>query len=1388
MSTRFLFIFSLFFIIGQFLSQSNASTINDNYAFKRIDASNGLISNNITTIFKDMKGFVWIGTSSGLSRYDGHHFVNLTHDVFDSLSIKDNYIVDIQEDIDGNLWIETRWNYVVYDSKNEVFINDISIINVFFDGKVNIDDQLKIRIDENKDFWIITSDNKIVRFDHTSHEVSTPLANILDSVNDPIIDFQHVNNDYWILHSSGEMRCFEGKSFLLKHHYKHKFSPTTSDDSNGRFFIDADGDIWVYGMYKGILFYSQKQSKWSNYSTSSAEITLSSDIVRQVIQDNNGLFWIGTDHGGIQILTKQSHRVIDLKTQKSNLKSLSQNSITSLYCDDLGIVWIGTFKRGVCLYHESIYKFPHINNVDSDPSSLPYSDVNCFVEDKLGNLWIGTNGGGLVFQNKRTQAYKVYKHKEGANSISSDVVVNMFMDKDNILWIGTYEGGLNRFDGEKFKTYVYNSEDSTSLPNNSIWTIIQDKRDRLWIGTLGGGVALFDCKKDKFITVPNSGNVDLPSQYVSSIKQLRNGQIMIGTALGIIFYDVDNECYRYHPNLERSSTLDLNNKNVNDVYEDSRGLLWFATREGLNLYDPYNDFLKVFRKRDGLSEDMIDCILEDNDRHIWVSKGTGISRIFITTDSKSSELSFEILNFTENDGLQGNSFNVNACAKLSTGELLFGGSNGFNRFNPLDIKYNTNIPKVVFTDFYVFNKQILPSQKVKGRVILQKSVVETDYIRLPYSINVFSIEFAALNYFIPEKVKYRYKMEGFDIEWMDVDEYMSKVTYTNLNPGTYRLLVKARNNDGVWNDNPSVITIEVLPPFYVSPIAIVIYVFLFIALLVFARSRLLRKERLRFELKQERDESKRNRELDEMKLRFLTNISHEFRTPLTLILTPVEKVLKDTNNEQVQKSLSIVYSNAQHLLHLVNQLLDFRKLDLHGLRYNPSYGDGIDFLSVVANNFTESFSKKDVRYTFESSVKQLNFFFDKDKLQKILMNLVSNALKFTPEGGEVKILVDSVIQPDTKDDFLRIQVSDTGIGILEDEVDKIFERFYQTQHAQALGHSGSGIGLNLTREMVQLHGGDIQVESNPGKGTVFTVWLPIHEEETTLEIEHLIDEVDAIDEEVVGRDLGKQKITILVIEDNSDFRSFMKDTLSERYHVIEAGDGEEGLALIYDKLPDLIVSDVMMPRLDGMQLCKKIKSDVRTSHIPLILLTARSADEDKIRGFEIGADDYITKPFNMDLLLLRIQNQVEKRLAAQKSFRKNMAINPAEVEISSLEEKLIKKAIKLVEDNIADSKFSVEDLSRELGMSRVYLYKKMLAITGKTPIEFMRIIRLKRAAQLLGTSQLTVAEIAYQVGFNSPRYFSKYFKEEFGKLPSVYAHEKDELAKKENGGDVPFHL
>lgn len=1344
-------------------------SVGTQYSFLRVDASNGLVNNQTTCIYQDSRGFIWIGTSSGLSRFDGTNFVNYTHNDKDTNSIPDNYIVDIQEDAEGNLWIQTRWEYTVFDVKKERFIADISGL---LEHNGIFEPISRVYIDVNKKLWFIPqSKNRFATFDIKERKLIEPFESKVDR-NIAISDIFHKEGSYYFLYNNGVIESFDDTSFRLI------FSDTFLNEelegviSNGSIFVDNEKDLWVFGNNEGIYYYKTSSKKWNHLTVSGSDIKLSSNLIKKIIQDDRGLIWVGTDHGGIDVINKFSKSLQTLYHQTDNPKSLSQNSITDIFIDNNNIVWIGTFKKGICYYHESIHKFPHYHKLLFDKNSLPYNDVNCFAEDKKGNLWIGTNGGGLIYFDRINLRYTVYKYDpNNSNSISNDVIVSLFIDDQELLWIGTYTGGINTYNGQNFKRYGASKETGKGLSNDNIWTITQDKKNRIWIGTLGGGIVLFDKQLGDFIKVPNQGQTTLPSPFVNQIFKMRNGNLFIATGVGVVFYDIDENRYRNHPLDNRTIQLQISNNNVNAVYEDSRGLLWVATREGLTVIDPQSDFSKIFRKEDGLPQDIINCILEDEYQSIWVSKSSGISQIIVNPEKPREDYRFSIYNYTEADGLQGQEFNANASFKTRKGELIFGGPNGFNLFQTKSIKYNKNLSKVVFTDFQIFNKSVKVGEKVNNRVILHESILSQDELVIKHSMNVFSIEFAALNYFISSKVKYKYKLEGFDKDWMGVDGNVRKAVYTNLNAGSYIFKVKACNNDGLWNEDYAQLKLTILPPFYASSLAYVIYFILIIGALVFFRYSMLKKERVKFKIEQERLLARRNHDMDEMKLRFLTNVSHEFRTPLTLILTPLEKLLKIEKDDSERKLLETINRNARNLLDLVNQLLDFRKLDLHGLKYNPSYGDIIPFLIEVCGDFLEGFQRKGINFEFLSSIKQLNFNFDAKKLQKVMMNLISNALKFTPSGGNVAIIVELNESSDINDKYIIIRIKDSGVGILEEERDKIFERFYQSQNNNSLGISGSGIGLNLAKEMILLHGGTIRVESEVGKGSEFIVSIPVSYNQDTLP-ENKLNEPETPVQAAIpeySKKVNGTKPVVLVIEDNFDFRNFMKESLQELYVVHEAEDGVKGFEMVHNIIPDIIISDVMMPHMDGLEMCKKLKSDIRTSHIPLVLLTARTADEDKIKGLEIGADDYITKPFNMDLLLLRVENLMDKQSKIQSQFQKNIDISPSEVEIPSMEEKLIKKAISFVEKNIAEAKFSVEDLSRELGMSRVYLYKKLLAITGKSPVEFIRIIRLKRGAQLLEKSQFTVAEVAYKVGFNSPRYFSKYFKEEYGILPTDFA-------------------
>ncbi|MCU4174276.1 two-component regulator propeller domain-containing protein [Carboxylicivirga sp. N1Y90] len=1334
------------------------------YSFLQVNNTNGLVNNQVTCIHKDTRGFIWVGTVAGLSRFDGSSFVNYKHNPADTTSLIDNYILTIQEDARGGIWIKTTWGYTVLDTNKEVLYNNVNEYLGQGASHLNISE---IYCDKGKQLWILEYDQ--LHYKKWDAEIKQCLSLFPEGSvrNRIILDFMHVNDAYYCLFNDGVIECYSDSNFELNYQDDYLCGKLGSDSLNVKMCIDYDSDIWFYGNNKGVYHYDKNALEWNHYSINSKKIALTSDLIRKIIQDDKGLIWVGTDHGGIDVINKYTNEVKHIYHQEDNQKSIAQNTITDLYLDNNNIVWVGTYKNGLSYYHESIHKFPHYRHVLSDKSSLPFSDVNCFVEDEKGNLWIGTNGGGLIYFNRNTNTFKSYKYDRiDPNSLSSNVVVSLFIDSYGELWIGTYAGGLNRFNGTSFKRYQHGSLSAHGLSNNNIWSILEDNNKQLYIGSLGGGIDVYDRKSDSFAPLPNRGEKELLSVFINQIIKLSNGNLFIATADGVTFYDVNEKRYKNHPDDYATKAYPIGHKTVYDVFEDSRGLLWTATREGLYVFNPNTNFFKYFTEADGIPHDIINCIKEDLSNKIWISKSTGLSQIIVNEYAPQSDYTFWVYDYTEEDGLQGKEFNPNASYLTSKNELIFGGPNGFNLFDPRNVKYNKKLPKVVITDFQIYNQSISPSSKVRNNKLLEKSIESTEKITIKHTMNVISIDFAALDFFIPEKTRYKYKLEGFNEEWLLL-ENTHKVTYTNLNAGDYYFKVKAANNDGLWNDEYTQLHIKVLPPFYATPLAYFLYVLCIILIIIYFRYSMLRKERIKFEVEQERFQAKRNHEMDEMKLRFLTNVSHEFRTPLTLILTPLHKLLDQKKGGEDKKLLKVIDRNAKQLLGLVNQLLDFRKLELHGLKYNPSYGNLVVFLDEVIRSFEEEFTKKNIEFIFSHSLDKLMLNFDKDKLMKVIMNLLSNALKFTPENGKVTL----VLKADELKQLVQISVSDNGVGIKKDDKDKVFTRFYQSENNKKLGISGSGIGLNLALEMVQLHKGTIRFESEEGKGATFIVELPIIKQaEEKVAVKDSSNDNEAIMKSELPE--TSTKPTLMLVEDNIDFRTFMKETLAGMFEVYEAADGKIASELVYDVVPDLIISDVMMPNVDGLELCKMLRNDIRTSHIPFILLTARTADEDKIKGLEIGADDYITKPFNMDLLMLRVNKLLEKRSKQQKQFQKTIEIDPGEVKITSMDEKLIKKAIDLVNKNIGESSFSVEDFSQELGMSRVYLYKKMTSLTGKSPIEFIRIIRLKRGAQLLEKSQMNISEVAYEVGFNSPRLFSKYFKNEYGMLPNVYVKVK----------------
>ena len=647
---------------------------------------------------------------------------------------------------------------------------------------------------------------------------------------------------------------------------------------------------------------------------------------------------------------------------------------------------------------------------------------------------------------------------------------------------------------------------------------------------------------------------------------------------------------------------------------------------------------------------------------------------------------------------------------------------------------------------------------------------DVENVEFDYKQNIFSVSFASDNYNLPEKTQYMYKLEGFNNDWLTLPLGVHNVTFTNLAPGKYVLRVKAINSDGYVGIKEATLGIVVNPPFWMSWWAYLLYTVGLVIVLFLARYRMLKREREKFHLQQIENEVAKNEEINNMKFRFFTNVSHELRTPLTLIISPLEGMLKETTDELQSTRLQLMYRNAQRLLHLVNQLLDFRKGEMSTHQLSLSEGDIISYVHSVCNSFLLMADKKHIQFSFFSGIDTFSMAFDADKVGKIVMNLLSNAFKFTPEGGRVTVMIEHVAGTP---DILEIKIADTGIGISDVDKEHIFERFYQAGHKGVEETTGNGIGLSLVRDFVTLHEGEVKVFDNIGMGSVFVIQFPVKHVETQVQLPEETgmsagDEEDKEMKEEAREETERKNFPLLlIVDDNEDFRIFMRYSLELQYRVKLAVNGKEAWEMMQEELPDLVISDVMMPQMDGNELCRLIKQDKRTAHIPVILLTARQNTEAKLEGLQTGADDYVTKPFNMTILVLRIRKLIE--LSRYHRVTQGM-IDPApsEIVITSLDEKLIEKAIKYVEDNMSRTELSVEELSRELGMSRVHLYKKLLQITGKTPIEFIRVIRLKRAAQLLRESQLHVSEVAFEVGFNNPKYFSRYFKDEFGVLPSVY--------------------
>lgn len=1338
----------------------------DNF-FRRIDSGWGLSNNQVNTIFADSDGFLWLATVSGLNRYDSHSFKVFKNDPLDPSSLPENIITDIFEDHLGMLWLLTNNNCYIYNPELESFGEAHLFFNLNPDFTRN--GIRSLCADGQGNTWIGNSSSGLWLYDgsrsdllhlyHDADDADTPSSNrVMDVV-------MGDDGKVYVAHANGMVDVIDRTTRKLSQRIDMEVKATFADgDKDFRLFVDSDQHLWLYGPRVGeeLYHYNPEQGQVLIFKAEGSGNEIRGVNISAVEEDDSGRIWVGTDHGGVYLLDKHTHKYSVLRNVPGDATSLSANSVTSLCKTDDGIIWVGTFKNGVNYYHPELFQFELYRTNPAIDHRYFSNDVNCFAEDSRGNLWIGTNDDGLVYFNRKDLSLTHYRHEPGnPASLSNNVVVSLCMDHKGRLWVGTYQGGLNRFENGRFKRYMPKAGDPSSLADSRVWQIIEDTEKRLWVGTLGGGLDLYDERIDGFIHHRAGDYNSIDSEFVLSMEVDSEGDLWVGTSGGLNLLEHATGRFRH---FAHNSGVDgsISHSHVLSIKEDAHGRLWVGTRNGLNLLNRESGKFKVFGLADGLPDHNIISMQPDDHGNIWLSTLNGLSNLISNTDS------FSFRNYDVLHGLQGKEFNEHASLRLSSGELVFGGTNGFNIFHPDKVVVNRRSYPVMLTNLNLHNQRVVIGEEYNNRVLLPKALNKSKSISLKHNQNVFSIEFSALNYFHPERTRFRCRLDGFNDLWIEAAEGNRSATFTNLNPGSYTFRVVAAASDGSWNENDEAqLELVIIPPLYATGFAYALYFVLFVLLVVLLTYIIRRRAEMKYLRRQEHDEYERMRELDAMKLRFFTNVSHELRTPLTLILTPAERLIKKVDDQQIKAQLEVIQRNARRLLNLVNQLLDFRKLEVDNIKLNSRRGDIVSFVKDTGQSFADLFDSKGIHFAFESDLSAFQTHFDHDKIEKIVFNLLSNAAKFTPQGGKVKLSISVV---DKKG--ICIIVEDNGIGIPESLHSKVFERFFQNPDNDASMNQGSGIGLSLCSEFVKMHGGEIHVESSEGQGSRFILNLPLleaHDESPAVYAKEAPDlkEEQGLDyEEVKGKD---DLPLVLLVEDNPDLRTYLRENLSAKYHVIEAADGESGWELALNRRPGLIVSDIMMPGIDGIALCKRLKADQRTSHIPVILLTAKSSSAQELEGLEAGAEVYISKPFNFDVLELQMERVIALRNEFKKNFGQRFEIKPGEIGITSLDEKFLKKALKTVEKNIGNSEFSVEKMGKELGVSRGHLYNKLVALTGKTPVEFIRIMRLKRAAQYLEKSQLTVSEIAYEVGFNDPKYFSRYFKEEFGLVPSEYA-------------------
>ena len=1309
-----------------------AQSVEEHYYFKNLSIRNGLSQNTVNAILQDRKGFMWLGTKDGLNRYDGLSFRKFKHDAANPRSIGNSFITSLYEDFNGNIWVGTDAGVYIYYPEKEAF------------EEFDCQSLEKTRIERSVS--MIAGDKQ---------------------------------GRVWIAVEAQGMFCYDARQKLLRNY------PLSEISSNIKCFtFDSGGTLWL-GFYGDGLYYSKDNLATVHPygSPEDGKREFEGGVITKIVQGNYNCLYIGSVKEGVSELNLTSGQV-------RNLLAIDESG-ESIFCRDLlpysdNELWIGT-ESGIYIYNLRTAQFIHLRASLYDSYSLSDNAIYALYKDREEGLWIGSYFGGVDYYPRQYTYFAKYYPKNIANSLHGKRVREFCRADDGTLWIGTEDGGLNHFNPKTKEFHFF--EPSAGFTN--IHGLCMDG-SHLWVGTFSKGLRVIDTRTGVVLRTYTEGHTphSLNDNSIFSICRTSAGEIYLGTLFGLLRYN------RTQDNFDRIP--ELNGKFVYDIKEDSYGNLWLATyANGAYCYDvsvrrwknyvfdaedekslPYDKVLSVFEDsyrqiwlttqdggfclfhpdtetftryglKDGLPNDVVYQIVEDDDRFLWLTTNNGLVRF----DPKTMEMKV----FSTANGLPTNQFNYRSGFKDEAGNIYLGSINGFVAFDPRTFAENRQVPAVAITDFLLFNKEVSVGETDSP---LKSSITFSDKVVLTADQNSFSFRIAALSYQAPRMNKLMYKLEGFDEGWLTIGE-SPLVTYSNLGYGDYVFKVKASNSDGVWNEQETSLHLSILPPFYLSGWAYCFYVLFFMGCLVcvifYFKRRNYRKQHRQMEML----EQEKEREVYHAKIDFFTNVAHEIRTPLTLIKGPLENIiLKKEVDSETKEDLYIMKQNTERLLNLTNQLLDFRKTETRGFRLNFTECDVVAVLRETYFRFTSLAKQKGLDFILELPQECFMADVNQEALTKIISNLLNNGVKYASTYLRISL--------ETDEKVFHIRTFNDGEMIPDTMKEEIFKPFVRLDKEDEVT-TGTGIGLALSRSLAELHQGSLMMEKGE-EVNCFCLTLPVNQDSTiTLSAEN----VSQVEENSCGweqeeTDTKEKKPMILVVEDNPDMLAFIRKQLTTEYSVLTAMNGIEALAVLDNHYVNLVVSDVMMPQMDGFELCKTIKSDLSYSHIPVVLLTAKTNIQSKIEGLELGADAYIEKPFSVEYLLANISSLIHNREKLRQTFAKSPFVAANTMALTKADEEFIWKLNDIIQANLHNPEFSMEDMADALKMSRSSFYRKIKGVLDLSPNEYLRLERLKQAAQLLKEGKSRVNEICYTVGFNSPSYFSKCFLKQFGVLPKDF--------------------